>query len=69
MTYKSKEECRDNVLQSLRTGSLLIVEVRFLVEHFQELEEYECCQGAIEALNQYQKELDEYGNKIFTGNS
>jgi len=69
MTYKSKEECRDNVLQSLRTGSLLIVEVRFLVEHFQELEEYECCQGAIEALNQYQKELDEYGNKIFTGNN
>jgi hypothetical protein len=69
MTYKSKEECRDNVLQSLRTGSLLIVEVRFLVEHFQELEEYECCQGAIEALNQYQKELDEYGDKIFTGNS
>ena len=69
MTYKSKEECSDNVLQSLRTGSLLIVEVRFLVEHFQELEEYECCQGAIEALNQYQKELDEYGNKIFTGNS
>lgn len=69
MTYKTKEECRDNVLQSLRTGSLLIVEVRFLVEHFQELEEYECCQGAIEALNQYQKELDEYGNKIFTGNS
>lgn len=69
MNHNLKEECREDVLLSLRSGALLITEVRFLVEHFQELENYECCQGAIEALNQYQKELDEYGNKIFTGNS
>jgi hypothetical protein len=60
MYYQAKEDCREDVLLSLRQGALLISEVKYLIEFFQETEQYECCQGAMEAYNEYKKELDEY---------
>lgn len=60
--YQAKEECREDVLLSLQEGMLLISEVKFLIDYFKETEQYECIQGAIEAYNEYKKQLDEYGH-------
>lgn len=61
--HQTKEEYRENVLLSLREGMLLISEVKILIEYFKDTEQYEGIQGAIEAYNEYKKELDEYGYK------
>ena len=64
MTFQqAKENCKEDVLLSLRQGMLLIDEVRFLIDYFKDTEQYECIQGAIEAYNEYKKELDGYGHK------
>jgi hypothetical protein len=60
--YQAKEECREDVLLSLQEGMLLLSEVKFLIDYFKETEQYECIQGAIEAYNEYKKQLDEYGH-------
>lgn len=63
MTYNDiKEETRHDVLYSLRTGHLHISHVKWLVESFLDLEEYAKVEGALEAHNEYKKELDEYGH-------
>lgn len=62
MTYhQAKEECREDVLLSLREGMLLLSEVKYLIDYFKDTEQYECIQGAMEAYNEYKKQLDEYG--------
>ena len=61
--HQSKEECREDVLLSLREGMLLISEVKYLMEYFKDTEQYECIQGAMEAYNEYKKELDGHGYK------
>lgn len=59
MTYQqAKENCREDVLLSLRDGMLLLEEVKFLIEYFKDTEQYECIQGAMEACEQYKQELD-----------
>lgn len=64
MSYKSKkEETRRDVLFSLRTGHLHFSHVKYLVESFMDKEEYAMVEGALEAHNEYKKELDEYGYK------
>ncbi len=65
MEYQqAKEECREDVLLSLREGMLLMEEVKFLIEYFKDTEQYECIQGAIEAYNEYKEELDGIGDRI-----
>ena len=65
MTYQqAKEECREDVLLSLRDGALLLDEVKFLIQYFKDTEQYECIQGAMEAYNEYKKELDGIGDRI-----
>ena len=64
MTYhQAKDDCKEDVLLSLREGMLLISEVKYLIEYFKDTEQYECIHGAMEAYNEYKKELDEYGYK------
>jgi hypothetical protein len=65
MEYQqAKEECREDVLLSLREGMLLLQEVKFLIEYFKDTEQYECIQGAMEAYNEYKEELDGIGDRI-----
>ncbi len=65
MEYRqAKEECREDVLLSLREGMLLMEEVKFLIEYFKDTEQYECIQGAMEAYNEYKEELDGIGDRI-----
>jgi hypothetical protein len=65
MTYqKVKDDCREDVLFSLRDGALLLSEVQFLIQYFKDTEQYECIQGAMEAYNEYKKELDGIGDRI-----
>jgi hypothetical protein len=59
--YQAKEECREDVLLSLQEGLLLLSEVKYLIDYFKDTEQYECIQGAMEAYNEYKKQLDEYG--------
>lgn len=61
---QAKEECREDVLLSLREGMLLLQEVKFLIEYFKDTEQYECIQGAMEAYNEYKEELDGIGDRI-----
>jgi hypothetical protein len=65
MTYQQvKEDCREDVLLSLRDGALLLSEVQLLIQYFKDTEQYECIQGAMEAYNEYKKELDGIGDRI-----
>ncbi len=65
MTYQQvKEDCREDVLLSLREGALLLSEVHLLIQYFKDTEQYECIQGAMEAYNEYKKELDGIGDRI-----
>ena len=60
MTYhQAKDDCKEDVLLSLREGMLLISEVKYLIEYFKDTEQYECIQGTMEAYNEYKQELDE----------
>lgn len=62
MNYNDiKEETRISVLESFRLGYLSILDINPLVEGWLLSEEYEKVEGALEAYNQYKKELDEYG--------
>ena len=59
MTYhQAKDDCKEDVLLSLREGMLLISQVKYLIEYFKDTEQYECIQGAMEAYNEYKQELD-----------
>jgi hypothetical protein len=54
------KEHKDNFLLSLRLGVLKVDELRYLMEHFQEEENYEACQGLSNAYVLFKEELDEY---------
>jgi len=59
--YKSIiEEHKDNFLLSLRLGVLRVDELRLLLDHFKEMEDYEMCQGITNAYVEYKNELDEH---------
>ena len=54
------KEHKDNFLLSLRLGVLKVDELGILMEHFQEEENYEACQGVVNAYVEFKRELDEY---------
>ena len=55
MIYTSKEECYQDILISLTTGLLVPTDLRLLKTFYEETEQYECCQGIIEAYYDYEK--------------
>lgn len=55
MIYSSKEECYQDILISLTTGLLVPTDLRLLKTFYEETEQYECCQGIIEAYYDYEK--------------
>ena len=57
--YLDKQECFDDVLHSLRLGVLFEEDVRYLLDFYRETENYECCQGVVDAYVEFKKEQDE----------
>lgn len=55
MMYTSKEECYQDILMSLVSGLLVKEDIRLLKEFYEETEQYECCQGIIDAYVDYEK--------------
>ena len=55
MIYASKEECYQDILISLTTGLLVPTDISLLRQFYEETEQYECCQGIIEAYIDYEK--------------
>lgn len=56
--YLDKQECFDDVLHSLRLGVLFEQDVRYLLEFYKETENYECCQGVIDAYTEFKREIN-----------
>ena len=54
------EEYKNDILLSLRIGVLQVNELKYLLEHFKEEENYEGCQGLADAYAEFKRELDEY---------
>jgi len=59
MIYLDKQECFDDILHSLRLGVLSEHDVKYLLEFYKETENYECCQGVIDAYAEFKREKDE----------
>ena len=55
MIYASKDECYQDILISLTTGLLVPNDISLLRKFYEETEQYECCQGIIEAYIDYEK--------------
>jgi len=55
MIYASKEECYQDILISLTTGLLVPTDISLLRQFYEETEQYECCQGILEAYIDYEK--------------
>lgn len=55
MIYASKDECYQDILMSLTTGLLVPTDISLLRQFYEETEQYECCQGIIEAYIDYEK--------------
>lgn len=63
MTYQEeKDDEFARVIFSLRLGYMQLSEVRYVMDYYLELEQYGRVAGAMEAYNEYKKELDEIGN-------
>ena len=54
------EEYKNDILLSLRMGVLRVDELKYLLEHFRDEENYEACQGLSNAYVIFKEELDEY---------
>ena len=54
--YLDKQECFDDILHSLRLGVLKESDLRYLLNFYKDTENYECCQGVIDAYVVYKKE-------------
>lgn len=55
MIYADKDECYQDILISLTTGLLEPADISLLRTFYEETEQYECCQGIIEAFIDYEK--------------
>ncbi len=55
MMYADKDECYQDILMSLTTGLLVPEDIRLLKGFYEETEQYECCQGILEAYVDYKK--------------
>jgi hypothetical protein len=59
--YKDEiEEYKNDILLSLRLGVLQVNQLKYLLEHFKNEENYEGCQGLANAYAEFKQELDEY---------
>ena len=59
--YKDEiEEYKNDILLSLRLGVLQVNQLKYLLEHFKNEENYEGCQGLANAYVEFKQELDEY---------
>ena len=54
------EEYKNDILVSFRMGVLRVDELKYLLEHFKDEENYEACQGLSNAYVLFKEELDEY---------
>ena len=54
------EEYKNDILLSLRMGVLKVDELKYLLQHFKDEENYEACQGLSNAYVVFKQELDEY---------
>lgn len=59
MSYYSKSECYADVLMALSTGIIEETELHLLRKHYEETEQYECCQGLVAAYIDYKKQLED----------
>lgn len=57
--YLDKQECYNDILHSLRLGVLHETDVRYLLQFYKDTENYECCQGVMEAYAEFKKERNE----------
>jgi len=59
--YKDEiEEYKNDILLSLRLGVLQVNQLKYLLEHFKNEENYEGCQGLANAYAEFKDELDGY---------
>tara|TARA_R110002020_G_scaffold313988_1_gene529301 strand:+ start:106 stop:294 length:189 start_codon:yes stop_codon:yes gene_type:complete len=56
--YLDKQECFDDILHSLRLGVLHEKDIRYLLDFYKETENYECCQGVVDAYVEFKKEIN-----------
>jgi hypothetical protein len=59
MSYLSKRECYTDIFMSLSTGIIGESELYLLRQFYEDTEQYECCQGLVEAYVDYKKEEQE----------
>ena len=57
MSYLTKKECYDDVLKSLKLNISSYPDKELLLKYYEEDEDYICCQGVLEAYNDYEKQL------------
>ena len=57
MSYHTKKECYDDVLKSLKLNIISYPDKELLLKYYEEDEVYICCQGVLEAYNDYEKLL------------
>lgn len=57
MSYLTKKECYDDVFKSLKLNIISRLDKELLLKYYEEDEDYLCCQGVLEAYNDYEKLL------------
>jgi len=57
MSYLTKKECYDDVLKSLKLNIISYPDKQLLLKYYEEDEDYLCCQGVLEAYDDYEKLL------------
>jgi len=55
MIYTSREECYTDIYTSLMVGVLVVEDIKYLKNFYEEIEHYECCQGVVDAYIDYEK--------------
>jgi len=51
----NRKECYDDIIMSLIQGLLVKDDINVIIQHYEDLEQYECCQGILDAYNDYRK--------------
>ena len=68
MSYLTKEECYSDILISLTTGIIEETDLSILRYYYEQEENYECCQGLVEAYVDYKKAKDVTTDKSISRN-
>jgi len=58
MSYFSENECYADVFMALSTGIIEETELYLLRQYYEDTEQYECCQGLVQAYVDYKKEIN-----------